>query len=241
MGAMGILMALHRRDANNDPRGEVIDITLFEPLFRLLEWQIPAYDTMGFVGTRRGNRFPFAPATVANTYLTSDDKWITLSTATQRAVDQCVDMIGEAGDSYRQHASEAGAADILDKALTGWAVQRTKQEVLHMCDAAGVVASGIYDVTDILADETFRLRGNVVTVDDRDFGSLRQPAPLPHFQLRPGAVWRQAPQLGEDNKYVYRDLLGVSSDELSRLNDAKVLDWPTALPVSGSAHDVVEV
>ena len=209
MGALGVMMALYRRKLTPSATGEIIDLALFETLFRLLEWQVPAYDKIGFVGSRTGNRFPFGPAIVANAYVTSDGFWVTISTATQDYVDLCVQMLGSEADEYRAHAGEPNAADILDDAISRWMKQRGKDEALEQLARASVVASMIYNVEDILADETYRIRGDIISVPDSDFGDLRQPAPIPHFKNLPGKVWREAPRLGADNDYVYRQLLGL--------------------------------
>ena len=59
-----------------------------------------------------------------------------------------------------------------------------------------VVASPIYTVEDILADETFRERESIVTVDDPDLGPLRMQNVFPKLTNYTGSVWRSAPRLG---------------------------------------------
>jgi formyl-CoA transferase len=222
MGALGIMIALFRQKTRLDPTGDVIDLALFETLFRLIEWQVPAYDQLGFVGTRQGNRFPFGPAIVANAYLTCDGVWITISTATQRAVQLCVDMLGDDASEYVAHRTEPHAADMLDEAIRGWIGRRTKTQALEQLVKAGVVAQTIYDVRDIVNDETYRVRRDIVTVPDRDLGTMRQPAAIPHFLERPGAVWREAPLLGADNDQVYASV-GVTADERAHLESAGLI------------------
>ena len=58
MGAFGVLAALRAREETG--KGDVVDLALFETLFRLIEWQLPFADLLDQVVTRRGNRFPTA-------------------------------------------------------------------------------------------------------------------------------------------------------------------------------------
>jgi formyl-CoA transferase len=80
-----------------------------------------------------------------------------------------------------------------------------------------VVASPIYTVEDILADETYRERENIVTVDDPDLGKVRMQNVIPKLANYPGSVWRTAPALGQDNDLVYKDFLGKSEADVDQL------------------------
>jgi formyl-CoA transferase len=80
-----------------------------------------------------------------------------------------------------------------------------------------VVASPIYTVEDILADQTFRERGSVVEVEDQDLGPVRMQGVVPQLVNYPGSVWRTAPSLGEDTDRVLTGYLGITPDEVERL------------------------
>jgi crotonobetainyl-CoA:carnitine CoA-transferase CaiB-like acyl-CoA transferase len=82
---------------------------------------------------------------------------------------------------------------------------------------AGVVASRIFDMADIMADPIYDERGDIATVDDPELGPIRMQAVVPRFENRPGGIWRTAPQLGEDNNLVFLDWLGIPAEEVERL------------------------
>ncbi|MGX1567420.1 CaiB/BaiF CoA transferase family protein [Streptomyces sp. NPDC055506] len=222
MGAYAVLAALHRRDHDPDFDGEWIDLALFEPLFRLVEWQVIVHDQLGTVPQRSGNQLAVAPAAVINTYRSRDEQWITVTSATLRSVRNVARLLGlpeeEFATSEQQHARRGE----LDEGLRAWVAERSEAECLEAFARAEVVASRVFDAADIAADPVYAERDDIVTVDDPDLGEVRMQAVIPHFRQRPGRIWRTGPALGQDNDLVYRDWLGLSDEELAALekNDA---------------------
>lgn len=217
MGAYAILAAAHRRDTDPDFEGEWIDLALFEPLFRLIEWQIIVHDQLGTVPARSGNSLAVAPAAIVNTYLSRDQRWITVTSGTPRSVLNIVRVLGLREDEYATVADQARGRAVLDAALREWIAERDAEEALAVMAQAGVVASSIFDVADIMADPIYAERGDIATVEDPDLGQIRMQAVVPRFENRPGVIWRSAPRLGEDNDQVYLDWLGIAPEELERL------------------------
>jgi crotonobetainyl-CoA:carnitine CoA-transferase CaiB-like acyl-CoA transferase len=74
-----------------------------------------------------------------------------------------------------------------------------------------------YSVADIVSDEQVAARGDIVTVDDPVLGPLRQQAPFPRVVGTPPVVPSGAPRLGEHNREIWCDLVGLSADELAEL------------------------
>ena len=217
MGAYAILSALHRRDSDAKFDGEWIDLALFEPLFRLIEWQVILYDQLGIVPQRSGNSLAVAPAAVVNTYLSRDQRWITVTSGTLRSVLNIVRVLGLPEAEYQTVPDQARGRTLIDARLQAWIAERDTEAALEVMAKAGVVASVIFDVADIMADPIYAERGDIATVDDPELGPIRMQAALPRFENRPGAIWRSAPLLGEDNELVFRNWLGIGEEELDRL------------------------
>ena len=79
-----------------------------------------------------------------------------------------------------------------------------------------------------------------MSVEDEEFGSLRQPAPIPHFQNHPGEIRRSAPRLGEGNDYVYREVLGLASERIDELRAEGIIRRrPSAECSPGKARRLV--
>lgn len=217
MGAFAIQAALYRKASDPDFRGEWIDLALYEGLYRLIEWQVIFYDQLGEVPERVGNRLAAAPAAVINTFKTGDGHWLTVTSGTPRSVQNVAALVGESLEDYATPAMQAERRERLDRLVAEWISQRPLEECLKVMGDLEVVASPIYTVKDILDDQTFRERKNVVEIEDADLGAVRMQGVVPQLANYPGSVWRTAPALGEDNDGVFIDRLGMSADEVAAL------------------------
>ena len=223
MGAYAVLAALHRRDRDPDFDGEWIDLARFEPLFRLVEWQVIVHDQLGTVPERTGNQLAVAPAAVINTYRSADNDWITVTSATLRSVRNVARLLDLPENDFATAEQQQAQRQRLDDALREWVGKRTTDECLQAFAEAEVVASQVLNAADIAADATYAERENIITVDDPELGPVQMQAVLPHFRQNPGQVWRSGPTLGQDNRLVYQDWLGLNDEELTDLEKHDVV------------------
>ncbi|WP_338118110.1 CoA transferase [Streptomyces coryli] len=223
MGAYAVLAALHRRETDPGFEGEWIDLALFEPLYRLIEWQVIVHDQLGSVPERSGNQLAVAPAAVINTYRSGDGEWITVTSATVRSVRNVARLLGWDETEFATSEQQYAARGRLDDGLRAWVAERTADACLAAFAAAEVVASRVFSAADIAADPVYAERADIVTVADADLGPVRMQAVLPHFRQQPGKVWRTGPALGQDNDLVYREWLGLGEGELAELEERDVI------------------
>ncbi|MFC7326165.1 CaiB/BaiF CoA transferase family protein [Marinactinospora rubrisoli] len=223
MGAYAVAAALYRRERSPDFAGEWIDLALFEPLFRLVEWQVILHDQLGRVPERSGNQLAVAPAAVINTYRSADGEWVTVTSATARSVRNVARLLGLPEEDFVTTEQQLAGRTVLDDGLRAWVARHTVEECLAGFAAAEVVASRVYTAADIAADPVYQERGDIVTVPDPDLGDVRMQAAIPHFRSRPGRVWRTGPALGADNDTVYRQWLGLDEEELRDLTERGVI------------------
>lgn len=217
MGAFAVTAALLRRERDPERKGEWIDLALSDTLFRLVEWQVILRDQLGYAPNRSGNQLAVAPAAVVNVYRSADDGWVTVTSGTPRSVSNIARLLGLDASKYETQAAQATGTQELDDGLRAWIAEHDTHECLRVMEEAGVVASKVYDMDDILADPVFQERGSVVTVPDDDLGEVRMQGVVPTFVGDPGAVWRTAPTLGQDNDLVYGQWLGLDEQERERL------------------------
>jgi formyl-CoA transferase len=222
MGAFAVTAALYRRNTDPEFAGEWIDLALFEPLFRLIEWQIIVYDQLGVVPNRSGNRLAVAPAAVVNTFLSKDNEWITVTSATNRSVLNVVRLLGLNEAEYVTTEQQVAAADEINSALQAWVGDRTADEALALLEEAGVVASRVFTAADIVADPVYAERMDIISLEDPDLGEVRMQAVVPKMANYPGVVWRTGPELGSDNDLVLGEWLGLSVEERSALRQQGV-------------------
>ncbi|MBL8776069.1 MAG: CoA transferase [Acidimicrobiales bacterium] len=219
MGAFAISAALHRRH-EPDFAGEWIDLALFESLFRLIEWQVIVHDQLGVVPQRAGNQLAIAPGAVVNTFLTADDQWLTVTSATPRSVTNVAKLLGLPVEEFTTPQQQAARGAELDAGLRSWIAGQTLDECLARMADLEVVASPIFSMADIVASKTYEEREAIVTVDDVDLGPIRMPNVVPKLANHGGRVWRSGPQLGEDNERVYREQLGLTPERFDALKTA---------------------
>ncbi|GAA2403817.1 CoA transferase [Actinomadura vinacea] len=222
MGAYGICAALVRRH-EPDFTGEWIDLALFEPLFRLIEWQVIVADQLGVTPARAGNQLAVAPAAVVNTFHSADEVWITVTSGTPRSVRNIAVLLGEPAAEYATVEQQTARKERLDTLLRAWIGARNAADALAEMTAAEVTASRVYTAADILADPVYAEREDIVEVDDPELGPVRMQAVVPRMAERPGRVWRTGPDLGEDNGLVLGEWLGHSAEEIEKFRAAKVI------------------
>jgi crotonobetainyl-CoA:carnitine CoA-transferase CaiB-like acyl-CoA transferase len=223
MGALAVMAAIHHRTRSG--RGQVIDVSLYEPLFRLLIPYVTQYTALGIVAQRMGNQFP--DAAPRNLYRAADGTWIALSATSQRVFERLAGAIDRpdllTDPRFRDNAARVQHREALDAILSEWMAARAPDVILARLEESGAVAGPVYDIRRILEDPQYAARENVVTVKDPDIGEIRMVGVMPKFSETPGAVAHPGPKLGEHNKEIYGGWLGLDDTSLARLAGAGVL------------------
>ena len=214
--ACAVLMALLARDATG--KGQVVDLAIIEPIFTVLGPQPIAYDQLGVIQERTGNRSNNnAPR---NTYQTKDGKWVAISTSAQNIAERVMRLVGRPEfieEPWFQKGSErAKHADELDEAVGRWISERTTEEVVEAFEEANAAITPIYNIEDIMQDPQYQALGSIITVNDPELGPIKMQNVLFRLSETPGEVKWSGPQLGEHNEEVYREL-GIDEERLERL------------------------
>jgi len=217
--AMSAMFAIYRRDQGGSGRGQMIDLSLYEPLFRLAESQVIGFDQLGIVKQRIGNRL--AEDSPRNTYLTADGRWIAISASSQKTFEQLALAMGMpeiiTDPRFTTNALRCDHADELDELIAHWFRDQQSASVLSVFEKAGVVAGPVLDIRDIFADPHYMARKNIIEVPDDDFGTVRMQNAVPCFSETPGSVRHSGRPIGADNRAIYINELGLTEDELTQL------------------------
>ncbi|WP_279588059.1 CaiB/BaiF CoA-transferase family protein [Salinibacterium sp. ZJ454] len=216
MGAFGIMVAL--RDRDNTGAGQHIDLALYEPLLRMIEWQVPLHELHGWTAKRLGAQFPFGGAFLTDICETADGSNVVISAATTKALNSVRSMLAGLG------MDEAAAApvEIMNEALRQWIRTKQREEVVEILRAHDVVAGPVYSPADIVADPHIKARGNIVTVEDSSGARIPMPGVVPQLGASPGSVRWAGPALGEHSDDVLREI-GIEGEELARLRGEGVI------------------
>ena len=221
-GAIGALVALKARDATGE--GQLVDMALYESVFRVLDEIAPAYQRNGYVRERMGadtvNVCPHSH------YQTRDGKWIAIACSNDSMFERLAGAMGQpelaSAERFGPKELRLAARDEVNALVGDWVSSLDCETVLARCEAAGTPASLIYSIADIFEDPQYKARGNIRTMDSR-IGELAVPEVVPRLSAAPGEIRWLGEALGARNDTVFRDLLGLDEAEISELRSAGVI------------------
>lgn len=216
MAAYGAMMALHAVKSGR-ARGQVVDLAIFEPLLRLIDYHVPTRTGAGMRVDRNGLQAPnsYAPAGV---FRARDGKWITISAGSAATGRRLLEAAGGAEwaaepqfrtlDGFAEHMPDIVAR------LGAFVAQHDAQQAIEIFRAHDAVAAMVYDVDDILADPQIAARGDIVGVEGDE---TRVVGPVPRLDKTPGRLrWLGRAELGADTRTVLAEL-GYDGDRIEQL------------------------
>jgi len=223
--AQAALAALYRRDARGTGTGAVVDACLYGSVLRILEWTVAGYDRLGVVREREGNRL--ANSAPLDNYPTADGKYVCIvagSDANFHRLCKAMDRPDLADDErFARLADRAAHGDLINGIVAEWTASRDAPDIEKRCVEHDVPVATAFTAADIANDGHMAARGDLVTVDDTVIGPVRQQAPFPRFVGEPTTTPTSAPQLGEHNREVWCDLVGLSEDELGAYVESGII------------------
>jgi crotonobetainyl-CoA:carnitine CoA-transferase CaiB-like acyl-CoA transferase len=219
-----VMMALYYRDVHGGS-GQLVDVNLIEPLARLIESSTLAFDQLGVVTGRVGNRLDASAP--RNTYRTADDKWLAISSASPNLVARVYCAIDRPdlaeNPDYVDPLPRQKRGREIDELVADWVRQRTLADAMAVFESASVAAAPVYDAEQLLADEHLRSRGTFVQIDDPDLGPMTVQAPVAVLSETPGRITHLGRHLGADTDAVFGELLDIDPDRLAALRAAGVI------------------
>jgi crotonobetainyl-CoA:carnitine CoA-transferase CaiB-like acyl-CoA transferase len=222
-GALGALLALQARQKTG--RGQVVDIGLYEPIFRILDELAPAFQHGGYIRQRMG------PGTVNvvphSHYPTKDGRWIAIACTNDKNFARLAEAMErpELADVSRWGRLSAREADraVVDETVGAWTARFDRADLLQRCEAAQVPCGPVYAIDEIFEDPQYAARENILRVANSRVGELAVPNLVPKLSDTPGAVKWLGPELGAHNDEIYREMLGLDEAELNRLRAGGVV------------------
>jgi crotonobetainyl-CoA:carnitine CoA-transferase CaiB-like acyl-CoA transferase len=217
-GAISVLMGLYHRDARKGT-GQVVDLAILEPLITVLGHQATAYQQLGVVQGREGNRSRNnAPR---NAYRTKDGEWVAVSASATQVAARVVTLVGRP-DLAEQPWFSNGTARAehleIDTAVADWIADRTRDEVIEAFTAAQAAIAPVYDIAGLVADEHVVAREVFVDVEHPVLGPVTQQNVLFRMSETPGSIRHAGQALGESTDAVLSEL-GLSAEQISELRE----------------------
>ena len=216
-GCVGIMMALRHREVTG--RGQVVDCSLYESVFRALDEIAPRYAMDGFVREPEGTgtvnacphgHFPSGASKYLAIACTTDKMFERLTVAMERP-----DLLERFGDQKERLANRK----IVLAEVEAWTGSMARDTVIDICTKSGVPAGAVNTIADIFVDPHVQARGTLITVDVPDIGPVTVPGVFPRLSETPGEVASLGPALGNANHEIYGEELGLDDKEIEKLTN----------------------
>lgn len=221
-GTIGVMLALRHKEKTG--RGQVIDIGIYEAVFRQMEELAAAYGLFGKIREREGaGSFVAVPH---GHFRTGDDKWVAIACTTDKMFERLAEAMERpelaSHTLYGEQRKRLAARDEVNKIVIEWTLALTRDELLERCLAKEVPIGKLNSIADIFDDEHFQARGNIIEVAE-DGLSVTMPGVVPTLSESPGQVTNLGPPLGNATYEVMRELLEMSAADIASLRKRKII------------------
>lgn len=216
-GAFATMTALWWRQLGGE--GQMIDLSIYEPLFWILGPQATVYDQIGHVQGRTGNRTGFtAPR---NAYRARDGRWLGLSASADAIAVRVMHLVGRPDlleqPWFASHTGRVEHHDELDDAIGSWIAARDSDEVIAAFEAAEAAIAPVLSIEDIMGEPQFLARETITEVAHPTLGTVKMQNVIPRLGATPGRVRAPGPELGAANREILQEELGYSDEQLAAL------------------------
>ncbi len=218
-----VMMALRHREVNGGT-GQVIDLSILEPIMTAVGPSPTVYQQTGVIEERHGNRSTNnAPR---NTYRTRDGHWVAVSSSAQSVAERIMTLVGHPElleePWFASGRGRAEHADLIDGYVAGWIGQCDRAEVVAEFERVGGAVAPIYSAKDIVEDPHIRETEILVEVDDPDLGPVLMHNVLWRMSETPGRIRFTGRDLGADTDAILEEL-GYPADTVRALREEGVI------------------
>ncbi|MBI2848005.1 MAG: CoA transferase [Chloroflexi bacterium] len=231
MAAAAVAVALHERQRTG--KGQFVDMSQRETLTRLIGEAVMDWTMNRRTWALTGNRHPsMAPHGCYR--CKGKDDWVTITVRTDKEWGNLCQVMGNPGwvkeARFGDSLSRWQHQDEMDKYIAEWTMQRTPYEVTHMLQAAGVAAGPVLDCKGLLEDPHLNGRGFWQTQTHPDAGTWKMEGPAWGLSKTPARIRMPAPGFGQHNDYLFRELLGLSPEEIEQLEKDEIIGSVPLIP-----------
>ena len=223
--AQAVTSMLYERDARGTGTGGVVDAYLYGSVLRIMEWTIAAYDRLGSVRQRTGNRSD--QAAPLDNFQCRNGRYVCIMAVRQAVFERLCEAMSQpellADERFATPRARRRNREVVNQAVAEWASGLDATAIEERCLHHGVPVAVVNDVSHVIADDHVRTRGDICTIDDPVIGPVRQQAPYPRFDDGPLPVPAGAPRLGEHTDEVLSSLLGLSGARIAALRERNAI------------------
>jgi benzylsuccinate CoA-transferase BbsF subunit len=215
-------------------KGLYIDMAQVEAAATFLAPAILDYTVNGRVAERTGNSSPYAAPHGAFP-CQGDDRWAVISVSTDEEWQAFCKVIGNpdwTGESrFQTHAQRKDHEEALNDLVGEWTRKRRAEQVMTLMQEAGVPAGVVENChEDLFADPQLKHRRHFRYLEHPVIGKHAYNAPAYILSRTPNRIHKAGPTLGEDNEYVFKEILGYSDDDIAEMLVEGVITTDADLP-----------
>ena len=222
-GFGAILMAI-LASKKNDLGGQVIDLSLFEPLFSIIGPWAASYQISGDTPKRMGNRSNVAAP--RGIYRTKDNKYISLSASMQSMWEKLAKTIGQkeliTDHRFLTNTDRLNNNDDLDDVISKFMRSSNRENLLKIFLDAGVTVGPVLDISELVEHPYILDREVLIEHEDTEFGNILMHQTFPRLSKTPGKIKKSAPLVGENTDDVLREI-GITDLQIQQLRKQNII------------------
>ena len=215
--AYGVLVAERHRTKTGC--GQVVDIALFESIFRVLDSLAITYSVTGAIRERMGTAT--ALAAPHNHYPTRDGKWIAIACTNDRIFARLATLMGKpellTDPRFSRERERVANRVEIDRIVEAWTSNADMAPLMESLQRSEIPSSPINSIADIFSDPQFAARGALVTASHPAIGEIKMPAVVPRLSETPGEIAWLGRDLGEDTDTLLSSALAYAPERLEQL------------------------
>lgn len=195
--------------------GQVVDIGLYEGVFRMLDEIAPVYAKTGFIRERLGadtvNLVPHSH------YRTADEKWVALACSSDEMWRRMAVAMGReemaSPETFGPVTKRLASRDYINAVVAEFIAKMTRDDLMEHLLRHEVPIGPLYNIEDIFRDPQYAARQNLQEIDVPKEGKIVIPGVIPKLSETPGEIKWAGPEMGAHNEEIYLEHLGISRDQ----------------------------
>ena len=223
-GFGAILMAVIA-SKKNQIGGQVIDLSLFEPLFSILGPWAASYKISGKTPPRIGNRSNVAAP--RGIYKTKDNKFVSLSASMQSMWEKLAITIGAQelinDPKFLTNSDRLSNQDDLDDVISNFVKKFDRDPLLKLFSEEGITVGPVLDISEIIEHPYVLDRKILIEHYNNNYGNILMHQAFPRLSKTPGKVKSSAPSIGENTNDILKEI-GLTKSQIEKLRDNKIIN-----------------
>ncbi len=225
-GALAILASIEYR--KNTGQGQYIDLSEYEAVCTLIGTSLLNTQVNKTSAAPHGNNaHDFIAAPHGCYRCKGQDRWCAIAVFTEPEWHKLLDIMGNPGwaeeNKFSSFSNRQIHAKELNHFIEQWTHNLRARHVMNLLQTAGIFAGVVQNAHDLAHDPQLHARSFFVPFKHLVSGNIITDTYPFHFYDNPENAWKRAPLLGEDNLYVYKELLGLTDSEYLELIEKKII------------------